>query len=142
VDREELPSEVEEEVVEAVTDTQATMYERLGGGPVIRTIVDRLYAWIARDDELWIPYFQRVQLQTLKAHMVRLLTKVLDGPDSYSGRALKDAHAHLHITPEHYDRVADYVLASLLVAHAPRDILAAVEALLLELRPQIAEVEA
>jgi len=125
-----------------VTDTSTpSMYDRIGGSPTVRAAVDRLYAWIARDDELWVNYFQGVDLPTVKGHMVKLLSQTLGGPKQYSGRDLKQAHAHLNIKGSHYDRVVDYVLASLLVAHAPRDVMAAVEGVLLDLRPQLCTSE-
>jgi hemoglobin len=120
-----------------------TPFERLGGKqvaiPLLRSAVDRLYFWITRDDELFNAYFRGVDMPGLKAHMVTLLASTLGDPDSqYTGRELALVHARLHITPTHYDRVCDYVEASLLVEHCPRDILATVAGVLADLRPVIA----
>lgn len=114
-----------------------TPYEIVGGASTVRSAVDRLYFWISRDDELFNLYFRDVNLGALKAHMVALLTQTLGGPKVYSGREMADAHAHLRIYPEHYDRVADYVEATLLVEHCPRAILAVVQGVLAGLKPVI-----
>lgn len=112
-------------------------YEVIGGAATVRSAVDRLYFWISRDDELFNLYFRDVNLGALKAHMVALLTQTLGGPRQYTGREMGEAHKHLRIYPAHYDRVADYVEATLLVEHCPRAILAAVQGVLFELKPVI-----
>jgi hemoglobin len=113
-----------------------TMYVRVGGGPAIKQVVDQLYTWILADDQL-SPYFERVTVESLKRHMAALLAQVLGGPAEYGGRDLGFAHTGLNITPEHYTRVVDLALASLFLAHAPREIVTAVEETLEAVRPQI-----
>jgi hemoglobin len=112
------------------------MYTRVGGGPAIKQVVDLLYTWILADEQL-SPYFEHVTVHELKRHMAALLAQVLGGPQEYGGRELGPAHEGLNITPEHYTRVTDYALAALLFAHAPRDVVAAVEDTLGAVRPQI-----
>jgi hemoglobin len=112
------------------------MYVQVGGGPAIKQVVDQLYTWILADEQL-SPYFERVTVESLKRHMAALLAQVLGGPAEYGGRDLALAHAGLGITGEHYTRVVDLALASLFLAHAPRDVVAAVEETLGAVRPQI-----
>lgn len=115
----------------------ASPYEIIGGAPTIRSAVNRLYFWIGNDDELFNLYFRDVNLGALKAHMVALLGQTLGGPKTYTGREMHDAHAGLNIHPAHYDRVCDYVEATLLVEHCPRDILGTVQGVLASLKPGI-----
>ncbi|NJC72076.1 group 1 truncated hemoglobin [Planosporangium thailandense] len=112
------------------------MYDRLGGGEVVRSVVERLYVLIIEDEQLH-SYFDNVDLASQKRHMAALLSQVLGGPKEYDGRALAVAHAPLGITAEHYARVGDYLTAALLVAHAPRDIIDAVGDVLTASRSQI-----
>lgn len=114
--------------------TDVTPLERIGGTPAVRRVVDRLYFWVYRDDELYLPYFTRVSLPSLKAHMVSLLSHLLGGRE-YEGRELISVHAPLNIAERHYDRVTDYVMAALYEEHVPRDIIAAVDERLADLRP-------
>lgn len=113
-----------------------TGFERIGGTVTVRRAVDRLYFWIYRDDELYLRYFQDVDLPALKAHMVSLLSHVLGGPRAYDGRDLTELHRRLKVTPAHYDRVRDYVVATLLVEHAPRTVVSDVDGALLDMRDQ------
>lgn len=125
-----------------MTETEApSMYERIGGAPTIRKMVERMYFWIKMDDQLWLTYFVGYDLATIKAHMVKLLSQLLGGPKQYDGRQLGEAHAHLHIRLGHYDRVRDYVLAALLVEHPPQDVLEKVQNVLASSRPVVCGVE-
>jgi hemoglobin len=121
----------------SVPGPEPSPYEIIGGARTVRSAVERLYFWISRDDDLFNRYFREVNLGELKAHMVALLSQTLGGPKTYSGREMAAAHAHLRITAAHYDRVVDYVEASLLVEHCPRPILAAVSGVLATLKPVI-----
>ncbi len=100
------------------------MYERIGGAPAIREAVDRLYRRLLEDPEL-ARYFDG-DLTALKRHQAALLTQVLGGPAEYDGRDLKQAHAHLGITPEHFRRVVFYLVGTVWELGAPMDIVMAI----------------
>jgi hemoglobin len=105
-----------------VVATAPSMYERIGGADTVRSVVDRLYVLITQDERLR-SYFNDVDLAGQKRHMAALVSQVLGGPKEYEGRELLKAHAPLGITAEHYGLVGDYLIASLLIAHAPRDVI-------------------
>jgi hemoglobin len=110
-------------------------YDRLGGAAAIRLAVERFYALLLEDPDLR-PYFP-TDLAPLKRHQVALLTQVLGGPGRYAGRDMAAAHRALAVTDEHFDRVVDYLVATMLILHAPRDIVEAVEQTVAGLRDQI-----
>ena len=72
----------------------ASDYEKIGGGPAVRAVVDRFYELILADDQL-VGFFEGTDLSTLKRHQVLLISQVLGGPANYDGRDLRDAHAGL-----------------------------------------------
>jgi hemoglobin len=113
----------------------ASAYRRLGGAATVRTAVDRFYALVLDDDELR-PYFP-ADLTSLKRHQVALLTQVLGGPGRHEGRDMAAAHAALHVTGAHFDRVVDYLVGTLWILHAPADIIAAVAQAVTGLRADI-----
>ena len=116
--------------------TAVSMYSRVGGGPAIKQVVDQVYTWILVDEQL-SPYFAGVTVESLKRHMAALLAQVLGGPQEYTGRELGESHRGLGITGAHYTRVVDLVLAALFLAHAPRDVVAAVEETLAAVKADI-----
>jgi hemoglobin len=78
-----------------------------------------------------------VELPRLKGHMVALLSQILGGPRLYEGRDLAQVHVPLEISGEDYARVGDYLMAALLIAHAPRDVIDAVAGVLEATRDSI-----
>jgi hemoglobin len=82
----------------------STAYDELGDGSVIGVAVDQFYERVLADPEL-AGAFTGVDLDRLKDHQVALLTKVLGGPDHYSGRDLTEAHRGLGVTGTQYAKV-------------------------------------
>lgn len=121
---------------EQTTPAAASPYDRVGGGPAIALVVDRLYQLLLADPQL-SPYFAGIDLPRLKAHMAALLTKVLGGPDRYSGRDLAAAHRELRITREHYWRVSLHLYSVLFSLEVPMDITQAVSAVLASVEDEI-----
>jgi len=111
-------------------------YDRIGGQPSVSEAVERLYQLILGDPEL-APYFAGVEMSDLKKHMVSLLTKVLGGPDSYTGRDLTLAHQNLHVTSEHFFVVTVYLLSVLQDLGVPLDIRRAVGTVLASVQPLV-----
>jgi len=113
-----------------------TAYDRIGGEPSVREAVERLYQLILGDPEL-APYFTGVEMAELKQHMVNLLTKVLGGPDGYTGRDLAVAHQNLNVTSEHFFVVGVYLLSVLQDLGVPLDIRRAVGTVLASVQPLV-----
>ena len=118
-------------VVPSVSD-----YERVGGAPTIRLVVDRFYDLVLADDEL-AGYFTGMDLARIKRHQVLLLSQVLGGPVSYDGRDLAEAHRHLEVSAAHYDRVGQYLTGLLWKSDVDTDIIFRVADTLAAVRDQI-----
>jgi truncated hemoglobin YjbI len=73
---------------------------RVGGGPAATEVVNRLYRAILAYDRLR-PHFAGVDPPRLKPHPVALLSPLLGGPESGSGRELRAAHAGQEISQPH-----------------------------------------
>ena len=63
-------------------------YQAVGGGPAVKAVVEDFYARVLHDPQL-APFFIGVDLPRLKRHQALLVTKVLGGPDGYTGRSLR-----------------------------------------------------
>jgi hemoglobin len=96
-----------------VTTTQpSTIYERLGAEGGIRQAVDDFYDRVVGDVDL-APYFEGIDMKTLRRHQVEMLSAATGGPNQYTGRDMATAHAGLGITDEHFDRVVGHLVATL-----------------------------
>jgi hemoglobin len=99
----------------------SSIYEQLGGAPAITTAVEDFYRRVLADEVL-APFFDDIDMDRQMAKQAAFLTMVTGGPNSYSGRDMRAAHAHLvkrGIGDRHFDLVVKHLgdtLASLGVA--------------------------
>jgi hemoglobin len=82
---------------------QQSLYDRLGGVYAIAVVVDEFINRLLVNEVLnanpaIAAARQRVPAPGLKYHVTALVCKVTGGPCAYTGRAMKQAHAHLNIT--------------------------------------------
>jgi hemoglobin len=87
-------------------------YDRVGGADAVTKVVQLFYERVLADPEL-ADYFTGSDMVRLKRHQVLLISQVLGGPAEYDGRDLRDAHAGMQITSDHYARVFGHLVAVL-----------------------------
>ena len=98
-----------------------SLYEKYGGLPTIIPIVESFYRRVLANDRLQ-PYFQGVNLQKLSDHQVNFIAVAMGAPVGiYTGRPLREAHAHLRVTDEAFALVAQALEDSLREAGVEED---------------------
>src|SRR5437762_1209079 len=100
-----------------------SIYEEIGGSAAVSAAVDGFDERVLADPSL-TPFFEGVDLPRLKGHQRSFLAAAIGGPQSYLGRAMAEAHAHLAITDADFDAVVGHLvdaLADLGVAAATID---------------------
>ena len=95
----------------ASPSTQPSLYERLGGLAPISVVVSDFIDALVPDATLnenpdIAAARSRVPASYLKYQVTALVCEVTGGPCKYSGRNMKESHAHLHITGAEWDRMA------------------------------------
>lgn len=100
-------------------------YERIGGGPAVKAVVDRFYELILADDQL-VGFFKESDMAQLKRHQALLISQVLGGPADYDGRDLQRAHAGMEIAREDYLKVVSYLVQTMVEAGVEPAIIARV----------------
>lgn len=90
---------------------EKSLYDRLGGLAPISVVVNDFIDALVPDEILnRNPAIKeardRVPAPYLKFHVTALVCKASGGPCQYSGRSMKESHAHLHITEAEWDRMA------------------------------------
>ncbi len=90
-----------------------SLYEKYGGLPTIIPIVESFYRRLLADETLR-PFFRGVNMQKLADHQVNFIAVAMGAPAAiYTGRSLKESHAHLHVTGEAFALVAKALEESL-----------------------------
>lgn len=84
----------------------SNLFDKYGGFATVSHIVRAFYKEINASKALK-PYFGGVNMETLISHQTKLLSQILGGPSTYSGRELGQAHAFLNVTESAFIEVAD-----------------------------------
>lgn len=89
-----------------------SLYDRIGGEPMIRSLVVAFYVRVLGDPEL-APFFRSSSLDKLHRMQHEFFSLALGGPVSYTGRPLAHAHHGRGITRGHFARFAGHMLETL-----------------------------
>jgi hemoglobin len=93
--------------------TETTLFDRLGGPLAINAATELFYRKVLADP-LLCPYFDDVDMDHQIAKQAAFLTMALGGPNRYSDRDLRTAHAGLPgLTDAHVDRVISHLAQTL-----------------------------
>ncbi len=104
-------------------------YERIGGAPAVRTVVDRFNQLILADDQL-ARVFEGSDMAQLKRRQALLISQVLGGPADYDGRELGQARPGRKIARDDYRKVVSYLVQTMVeVGALPAIIMRVSEAL-------------
>ena len=134
---------------------KTTLYERLGGEPRIRLIVDDFVKRALEDPRVnwsragvtkgglfrrdrsveWQPTPQNVQ--KLKNRFVQFISLASGGPAQYDGKAIKPLHANMKISKAEFDATIGDLKATLDSLNVPNDVQKDLLSIFESTRPQI-----
>jgi len=91
---------------------QKTLYERLGGEAAIKAVVDEFVANVGADTRI-NQYFANANLDRLKGHLVNQIGQASGGPQQYTGRDMKTAHAGMGIDEPAFNALVEDLVKAL-----------------------------
>ena len=103
----------------------STLYERLGGEPAVDAAVDKFYDKVLADERI-AGFFDNLDMVAQANKQKKFLTMVFGGPNDYSGKDMRMAHAHLGLTQEHFDAVVENLAGTLAEMGVPAEDIAEV----------------
>jgi hemoglobin len=86
--------------------TTGSLYDRLGGKPAIQRAIDDFLPLVAFDNRI-NAFFATANPTRLNALLVELIGSITGGPEKYTGRTMKAAHAGLKIQKQHFDALME-----------------------------------
>lgn len=92
-----------------------SLYEELGGAQAVEQAVDIFYRKMLLDERV-AAYFDSVDMDTQRNKQKAFLTMVFGGPNHYTGKDMRAAHAHLvqrGLSDLHVDVVIEHLGATL-----------------------------
>lgn len=72
----------------------SNLYDRLGGAAAVDAAVDIFYRKVLADDRI-NSFFDGVDMDAQAAKQKAFLTMVFGGPNSYTGKDMREGHKHL-----------------------------------------------
>lgn len=89
-----------------------SLYDRIGGAPVIASLVDSFYEKVLADSELAF-YFKGKPMEKLRRMQKEFFSAATGGPITYSGRPLSEVHRGLAISRREFQRFTEHLIETL-----------------------------
>ncbi len=89
-----------------------SLYEKLGGDAAINAAVDIFYRKVLTDDRV-SEFFESTDMEAQHAKQKAFMTMAFGGPSNYTGKDMREAHKHMNLTDEHFNAVAEDLVATL-----------------------------
>ncbi|EAU55126.1 group I truncated hemoglobin [Mariprofundus ferrooxydans] len=93
----------------------SSVYEQLGGEPAINAAVDIFYRKVLADKYV-IRFFEGVDMEKQAGKQKAFLTMVTGGPNSYTGKDMREGHRHLvamGLDDSHFDHILCHLRSTL-----------------------------
>lgn len=103
-----------------------SLYERIGGEPAVNAAVDIFYRKVLSDHRI-NRFFDNADMDQQIAKQKAFFTMAFGGPNNYTGKDMRNAHAHLvkmGLNESHFDAVMEHLGATLVELNVPQDLIA------------------
>ena len=103
-----------------------SLFEKIGGDAAVNAAVDIFYRKVLADDRINM-FFEGIDMEQQAAKQKAFLTVAFGGPNKYSGKDMRDGHAHLverGLNDSHFDAVMEHLGATLKELNVPDELIA------------------
>jgi len=101
------------------------LFEKIGGEAAVNAAVDIFYRKVLADDRI-NKFFEGVDMDAQAAKQKSFLTVAFGGPNNYSGKDMRDGHAHLvakGLNDSHFDAVMENLGATMQELNVPGELI-------------------
>ena len=116
-----------------------SLYEDLGGAAALDAVVDAFYKKVLADDRV-NGFFDNTDMAQQARKQKAFLTFAFGGPNKYTGKNMKDGHAHLvarGLNDSHVDAIVEILGATLKEFNVPDEKIQEVAAVAESVRDQV-----
>ena len=103
-----------------------SLYEKIGGETAVNAAVDIFYRKVLGDERI-NQFFEGIDMERQAAKQKAFLTFAFGGPNNYTGKDMRDGHAHLvarGLNDSHFDAVMEHLGATLKELNVPDELIA------------------
>jgi hemoglobin len=113
-----------------------SLYERLGGEPAVNAAVDIFYRKVLTDSRI-SHFFDSTDMDLQRAKQKAFLTFAFGGPNAYTGRDMRMAHAHMKLTEDDFAAVMENLGSTLKDLKVPDDLIAEAAGIALSVKDHV-----
>lgn len=117
-----------------------TIFEKIGGEAAVNAAVDVFYRKVLMDDRI-SEFFDTVDMESQHLKQKAFLTMAFGGPNNYTGADMRKAHAHMKLTEDHFNAVAENLVASLEELEVPKEYIDEIIGVCLTVKDDVLNVE-
>ncbi len=103
----------------------STVYEQIGGEKAMDAAVELFYRKVLADERI-SHFFEAVDMERQAAKQKAFLTMVFGGPNTYTGKDMRKAHAHLvknGLNDSHFNAVMEHLGSTLTELGVPANLI-------------------
>jgi len=115
---------------------QRSLYDRIGGAPVMTAIADSFIARFA-DDTRVAPTFAKTDIPKFRTHLIEQFCMLTGGGCTYTGRDMKSVHEGMHLTESQFNAIVEDLQDAMATQRIPIELQNEFIARLAPLRPDI-----
>ena len=116
--------------------SEISLFERLGGEGAVDAAVDIFYRKVLADPRI-SEFFDTVDMDAQRAKQKAFLAVAFGGPNKYSGKDMRAAHAHMKLTEEHFNAVMENLGSTLKELKVPDAAIAEVASIGLSVKNEV-----
>jgi len=116
-----------------------SVYEKIGGEAAVNAAVDIFYRKVLSDDRI-SDFFDTVDMEAQYVKQKAFLTMAFGGPNSYTGKDMREAHKHMNLTEEHFNAVAENLVGTLNELSVPQEYIDEIVAIAVSVKGDVLNV--
>lgn len=98
-----------------------SLYQKIGGKAAIDAAVDRFYVKVLADERV-NDFFDDINMKRQHSRQKAFIAAALGGPEPWTGKDMRKAHASLEITESDFNVIAEHLQATLEELKVPKDL--------------------
>ena len=117
-------------------EPEKSVYDKIGGSAAVDAAVDIFYRKVLADDRI-NQFFDTVDMDNQHKKQKAFLTMAFGGPNNYTGKDMREGHKHMNLTEEHFNAVAENLVATLQELNVAQEDIDSVVAIALSVKDDV-----
>lgn len=112
------------------------LFDRLGGMAAVNAAVDLFYAKVMQDERV-NHFFRHIDMEKQSGKLKAFMAFAFGAPIQYHGKALREAHHHMHLTELHFSAVAGHLVSTLVELNVPKELIDEVVLIVMSVKDEV-----